>query len=108
MMRSRQNIFLLVLVLTIAFLIVGCGKKAEKTDAATKASGNAVLTTGVPGASAPQTSAGRAIASAKLATAKHDCDGGCGMTAVPLVQLTEVAGKYYCAGCVEHVKSSGK
>lgn len=31
--------------------------------------------------------------------ATHDCDGACGMTSVPEDQLTEVDGKWYCAGC---------
>lgn len=33
------------------------------------------------------------------ALAVHDCAGDCGMTNVPEDQLTEVAGKWYCAGC---------
>lgn len=31
----------------------------------------------------------------------HDCDGGCGMKAVPMDKLTEINGKYYCAGCAK-------
>ncbi len=37
--------------------------------------------------------------------ATHDCDGACGMTAVPEAQLTQVDGKWYCAGCVEKAKA---
>jgi hypothetical protein len=32
--------------------------------------------------------------------AVHDCAGPCGMKAVPETQLTQVDGKWYCAGCV--------
>ena len=38
-------------------------------------------------------------------TAVHDCDGGCGMTNVPEVQLTEVDGKYYCKGCMAKMEA---
>jgi hypothetical protein len=37
----------------------------------------------------------------------HDCAGGCGMTAVPADQMTEIDGKYYCAGCAAKVKEGG-
>ncbi len=35
----------------------------------------------------------------------HDCDGGCGMKAVPLDKLTEINGKFYCAGCAAKAKT---
>lgn len=41
---------------------------------------------------------------AKAATetaAMHDCAGDCGMKAVPEAQMTEVNGKWYCAGCAK-------
>ena len=38
------------------------------------------------------------------AVAVHDCDGGCGMKAVPEDKMTEVDGKWYCAGCVDKAK----
>ncbi len=40
--------------------------------------------------------------------ASHDCDGGCGMTNVPMDQLTEVGGKYYCAGCATKAKAAAE
>jgi hypothetical protein len=36
---------------------------------------------------------------------KHDCDGGCGMKDMTEDQLTEIDGKYYCAGCAAKVKA---
>ena len=32
---------------------------------------------------------------------KHDCDGGCGMKDVPVDKMTEIDGKFYCAGCAK-------
>lgn len=40
------------------------------------------------------------------AVAVHDCDGGCGMKAVPEDKMTEVAGKWFCAGCVDKAKEA--
>jgi hypothetical protein len=39
------------------------------------------------------------------AVAVHDCDGGCGMKAQPEETMTEIDGKWYCAGCVEKAKA---
>jgi hypothetical protein len=39
--------------------------------------------------------------------ATHDCAGACGMTAVPEDQLTEIDGKWYCAGCAAKAKEGG-
>lgn len=39
------------------------------------------------------------------AVAVHDCDGGCGMTAVPEAQMTQVDGKWYCKGCLAKVEA---
>ena len=36
--------------------------------------------------------------------ATHDCAGACGMTNVPEDQLTEIDGKWYCAGCAAKAK----
>lgn len=37
--------------------------------------------------------------------ATHDCDGDCGMKDVPMDQLTEIDGKYYCAGCAHKIEA---
>ena len=38
--------------------------------------------------------------------AAHDCAGGCGMTAMPEDQMTEIDGKWYCAGCAKNIQSA--
>jgi hypothetical protein len=38
--------------------------------------------------------------------ATHDCEGACGMTSVPEDQLTEIDGKWYCAGCAAKAKEA--
>ncbi len=52
-------------------------------------------------AAVPAESAASAEAAAptEATVAVHDCDGACGMTNVPEDQLTEIDGKWYCAGC---------
>ncbi len=35
--------------------------------------------------------------------AVHDCDGGCGMKDVPIKNLTEVNGKFYCQSCLDRI-----
>lgn len=44
-------------------------------------------------------------AAADVQVATHDCDGGCGMTAVPVDKMTVVDGKYYCAGCAAKLET---
>nr|MEE4266664.1 hypothetical protein [Candidatus Krumholzibacteria bacterium] len=52
-----------------------------------------------------ETAADKVEAAAEDAqVATHDCDGGCGMKAVPVDQLTEKDGKFYCAGCLKKVE----
>ncbi len=65
----------LVALLTLVPLLSGCGGGGEQEEAA------------------PAEDAAATVAA-------HDCAGGCGMTNVPEDQLTEVEGKWYCAGCV--------
>ena len=38
--------------------------------------------------------------------AVHDCDGDCGMTDVPVDQMTVTDGKYYCAGCAKKAEGT--
>lgn len=40
--------------------------------------------------------------------AAHDCAGGCGMKNWPEDQMTEIDGKWYCAGCAKKVQADGK
>lgn len=60
---------LLVLILALG-LFSGCGEKTDSGETA-----------------------------AETEVVKHDCAGGCGMTAVPADKMVEVDGKWYCAGC---------
>lgn len=40
--------------------------------------------------------------------ATHDCEGDCGMKDVPMDKLTQVDGKYLCAGCVKKAEAQKK
>ena len=66
----------LVALLTLVPLLAGCGGGGEEESAA-------------PADKAATTET----------VAAHDCAGGCGMTNTPEDQMTEVDGKWYCAGC---------
>lgn len=76
--------FLILLAISALVLAAGCGGGGDSEQAAEKAEGAAAEGTEV---------------------AVHDCDGGCGMTKVPVDQLTVVDGKYLCAGCEKSAKS---
>lgn len=75
MKKSVAVLSLMAFVLLLT-LVVGCGQKSD--------------------------SASEADSAAKITA--HDCDGGCGMKDVPVDQLTEIDGKYYCAGCKDKVE----
>ncbi len=81
--------YLLVLGLLSLVLAAGCGgeKDAAETQAATQS----------------ETQSETATEAIQVAT--HDCDGGCGMKAVPMENLTEKDGKFYCAGCVKKAEA---
>jgi hypothetical protein len=84
----------LAVVALAALAVSGCGSKEDQE------------------AQAPQeTQAAPAATETEAATpaegvAAHDCAGGCGMTNVPEDQLTEIDGKWYCAGCAKKVQES--
>lgn len=76
-----KKLFLLLALLALAFavaLFVGCGQKSATEEGAKPA--------------------------AEVAT--HDCAGDCGMKNVPADQLTEIDGKYYCAGCKDKAEAA--
>lgn len=78
--------FVMILALLTLFLAAGCGGGSETTaDEAAKA-------------------ADAAASTAETQVAVHDCDGGCGMTKVPVDQLTQVDDKFYCTGCAKHAQ----
>ncbi len=47
---------------------------------------------------------GEAAKEEATTVAAHDCDGGCGMKAMPADQTVEVDGKFYCKGCAAKAK----
>ncbi len=75
-----KNLVLIVLAASLLLAVIGCSSGDQEA------------------ANPP------AADSATKVAETHDCDGGCGMTAVPADQMTEVGGKYYCGGCVIKAK----
>jgi hypothetical protein len=87
----------LITLLTLVLLVAGCG---NGDDTASQAESAAPAEEMVPAETATE--------SAPEAVAVHDCAGGCGMTAMPEDQMTEIAGKWYCAGCAKKVQAEGE
>jgi hypothetical protein len=87
----------LALLLTLP-LIQGCGggDTAQQAESAAPAE---QTTTEQPAAETPAAEAGEQVAT-------HDCAGGCGMTNWPEDQMTEIDGKWYCAGCAKKVQET--
>jgi ABC-type enterochelin transport system substrate-binding protein len=77
----------LAILVAALFLMTACGGGDEAT---TQAEDTAPATEAAPAE----------------AVAVHDCDGGCGMKAVPEDKMTEVGGKWFCAGCVDKAKEA--
>lgn len=81
-----------VALLTLVPLVAGCGGDDAQTKD-TPAAEQAIPEQNAEPAATPTETA-----------AVHDCDGGCGMKDVPVDQLTEIDGKFYCAGCAKKMK----
>jgi hypothetical protein len=94
----------LVSLLAIFLFIAGCGDGGE--DAATQADHPAPAEH--PTADAATEAADAAAETATEAVAMHDCAGGCGMNDMPADKMTEIDGKFYCAGCAKKVESGGE
>ena len=84
----------LITLLAFSLLIAGCGGGGD--DTAVEAESAAPVEETAP---APET--------ATETVAVHDCAGGCGMKAVPEDKMTEIDGKFYCAGCAKKVQAEG-
>ena len=85
----RKPIIVLALVLfALPLALAGCGEKEQAA---------------VEAGAAVKDEAAVEIDAVEQVVA-HDCDGGCGMKDVPLDQLKEIDGKFYCAGCAQNVK----
>ena len=81
---KKGNLVLLVAAVGLMLLLVGCDSGNQEA------------------AETP------AVENTTTVAEAHDCDGGCGMTAVPMDHLTEVNGKFYCGGCVEKAKADAE
>lgn len=99
----------LISLLAIFLLLSGCGDygsdDASKAESAAPAE-EAATTETVP-ETAAETAAETATEAVTEIVAAHDCAGGCGMHAVPEDQMTEIEGKWYCAGCAKKAASGG-
>ncbi|MFO7608020.1 MAG: hypothetical protein R6X35_02305 [Candidatus Krumholzibacteriia bacterium] len=93
-MPRRFLIMMFVLTcLAGALLLAGCGDgEAEQAEQAAPPSGQPAGTAAQPAVEHSNEHP------AATAVATHDCDGGCGMTAVPEDQMTEIHGQWYCGG----------
>lgn len=79
-----KKLMLTMIVLLSLGLMVGCGgSDAEQTEQAEQVE--------------------QVEPAADVQVATHDCDGGCGMTDMPVDQTVEYEGKYYCKGCATKV-----
>ena len=78
---------ILAVLVAALFLMAACGGGDEATTEAEDHS---------PAAETPEAAPAEAVA-------VHDCDGGCGMKAVPEDKMTEVDGKWYCEGCAKKI-----
>ena len=92
-----KNLTFLAILIAALFLLAGCG---GGDDAATTAEEAAPATEAAPAETAP--------AEAEAVAAVHDCAGGCGMKAMPEDKMTEVDGKFYCAGCAKKAQEAAK
>jgi len=88
----------LITLLAFSLLIAGCGGGGE--DTAAEAESAAPAEEAAPAAET-------AAETATETVAVHDCAGGCGMKAVPEDKMTEIDGKFYCAGCAKKVQAEG-
>ena len=87
-----KNLTMLIILLCSMFLLAGCG---GGDDAATTAEETAPATEAAP-------------AETEAVAVVHDCDGGCGMKDQPEATMTEVGGKWFCAGCADKAKEAAK
>jgi len=96
--KPRLTIALAAVALAV-LLCAGCGsKEAEQNQAPAAAAEQPASEHSAAEHPAAEHLAGEAVA-------VHDCAGTCGMTNVPEDQLTEIDGKWYCAGCAKKVQA---
>jgi hypothetical protein len=95
-MNKRLILGTAIVALAALLLLAGCGG-GEDTDTKAESAAEAA-----PEA-APATEASEAAT-----VASHDCAGGCGMKDWPEDQMTEIEGKWYCAGCAKKVQAESE
>ena len=112
MIMTRRLLVLttvLALVAVGALALAGCGGKDDQAQACSacgmKVAADKAQT--VDGKllcehCAPKPEEATGTAATEHPTAVHDCAGPCGMKAVAEDQLTEIDGKWYCAGCAKN------
>ena len=109
-MKRRMLVLTTVLALVAigALALAGCGSKEAEAQACSACGMTlaADKTHTVDGKlycdhCVPKTPAAIDPAAGDQAVVVHDCAGACGMKDVPEAQLTEIDGKWYCAGCAK-------
>ncbi|MCP4291353.1 MAG: hypothetical protein GY780_05905 [bacterium] len=73
-----MKVFLTILAMMTLVFVVGCGGEGKSDQKETTEETQVVL---------------------------HDCEGCCGATQMPMDKLTEIDGKFYCAGCINSAKT---
>ena len=81
------------LALALVLVLAGCGGGDDNTAQSDHPS------------PAPEASTASETPADATTVARHDCAGGCGMKNWPEDQMTEIDGKWYCAGCAKHVQT---
>lgn len=99
MLKRSLPILGLIAALVLVFSLAGCSKKTDTQ--AQKAAPPPAVEQVEQAAPAAVPAADSTAAKATDVAAVHDCAGGCGMTAVPEAQMTQIDGKWYCAGCAK-------
>lgn len=102
MLKRVLPILGLIGALVLALSLTACSKKTDTQ--AQKEAPPAAVEQAEQAAPAAVPAADSTAATATDVAAAHDCAGGCGMTAVPEAEMTEIDGKWYCAGCARGLK----
>lgn len=99
MLKRLMPILGLLAALVLVFSLAACSKKTETQ--AQKAAPPPAVEQVEQAAPAAVPAADSTATTATDVAAVHDCAGGCGMNAVPEAQMTQIDGKWYCAGCAK-------
>ena len=104
-----KKLTLLAILIAAMFLLAGCGGGDEaETTAKDEAPATEATEAVAEHPKAEHPASAEHPAAGTETAAVHDCSGACGMKDVPEDKLTEVGGKYYCAGCVGKAEEAAK